>query len=210
MKIGQVISMAKGGELKSVAIKYDSNDIVEFINLAMIELYKRFPLKTSEWLIELQDNVTEYQVPDDKHFMYISSAYQELSQDDNGIDNRLGINDEDDPLAINMVSWDTVQIPVSVTGAYVSIIYVEAPPMIIWDEAGTYLEQKLDLPPQLLEALLHYVGYRAHGSITADIKTESNTYYQRFEASCNRARQLGLVTRESLKSHHKFNHRGYA
>lgn len=210
MTIGNVISMAKGGELKSVAIQYNSNYIVEFINLAMIELYKRFPLKTSEWLIELQDGIIEYKIPDDKNFMYISSAYQELSQDDDVTDNRLGINDEDDPLSINMVSWNVVQIPVSVTGAYISIIYVEAPSIIEWDEAGTYLDKTIDLPPQLIEALLHYIGYRAHGSITANIKTESNTYYQRFEASCNRARQLGLVTRESLKSHHKFHDRGFA
>ena len=203
--------MAQSGELKStLSVKKDGIEVLEFINLGMIELYKRFPLKTGEWLIQLQDSVIEYTVPPEKNFMYISAAYQELPEGDEGIDNRLGINDGDDPMAINMVSWNVAQIPVTVTGAYVSIIYVQAPDYIVWTADGSHLDIELELPPQLLEALLHYIGYRAHASVTAEIKTENNTWYQRFEASCNRARQLGLVTRESLKSHHKFNNRGFA
>jgi len=209
MKISQVLSMVKSGEMKNVAITATSEDIIEYLNIAMIEMYKRFPLKTKEYLIPLQDNVIEYTIPDE-NFMYIAAAYQELPENDTSTDNRLGINDEDDPLAVNMVNWNVVQIPVSITGTYVSIIYVAAPDYIVYDEAGTHLNLTLELPPQLLEALLHYIGYRAHGSVTAEIKSENNTYYQRFEASCNRARTLGLITRESLKSHHKFGKRGFA
>lgn len=210
MKIGDAISMAQSAELKStLSVKKDSRDILEFVNLGLIELHKRFPLKTGEWLIELQDNIIDYTVPADKNFMYISAAYQELKESDNGIDNRIGINDDDDPMAVNMVAWNVIQIPVTITGAYISIIYVQAPDYIEWMPDGSHLEKELELPPQLLEALLHYVGYRAHASVTAEIKTENNTWYQRFEASCNKARQLGLITRESLKSHHKFNDRGF-
>jgi hypothetical protein len=45
----------------------------------------------------------------------------------------------------------------------------------------------------MAEALLHYVGYRAHGSYDADIKTENNTHYMRFEASCKKLKDLGYA-----------------
>jgi hypothetical protein len=37
----------------------------------------------------------------------------------------------------------------------------------------------------MLEALLHYIGYRAHGSINGNVNQENNTHYMRFDKSCN-------------------------
>ena len=54
------------------------------------------------------------------------------------------------------------------------------------------LDEELDLPDQMIEALLHYIGYRAHGAMDANIQTESNTHYMRFEASCTKLRELGV------------------
>ena len=54
------------------------------------------------------------------------------------------------------------------------------------------LDDELDIPEQYIEPLLHYMGYRAHGSMDGNIQTESNTHYMRFEASCNKLKELGV------------------
>lgn len=209
MLVKELIALATSGELKSVAVRNDMDSVVGFINLALIELYKRFPLETDEYLIELLDETTEYVVPDD--FMYMIAAFQEIPVTSDIIDNRIPINDSHNPLSVNMVSWNKVQVPLSIDGAFISIIYASSPTLIIYDDNdATYLDGTLPLPPQLIEAMLHYMGYRAHGSITSELKAEDNTHYQRFEASCKRAQTLGLVTAESLVSHYKFGSRGFA
>jgi hypothetical protein len=66
----------------------------------------------------------------------------------------------------------------------------------------------IPLPPQYIEALFNYVGYRGHGSVTGDIKTENNTHYMRFEKSCNTIEAMGLILTEDLVSY-KFGNRGF-
>ena len=64
-----------------------------------------------------------------------------------------------------------------------------------------YKNATLPVPLQLTEALLHYIGYRAHGAMNGSIEAETNTHYQRFEASCQRAIAQGMYTSDSLEMH---------
>ena len=187
-----VIDMAANGELKNLAVKTDTNAILAYINLGLIELYKRFPLKVNEQIIELQDGVDTYTLPND--CMWIVAAYDEVPEDSTAVVSVVPINEEDNPLSINTVSWNKIQVPLTINGAYISIIYVAAPDTI----DSTMLGDHIDLPPQMLEALLHYVGYRAHGSVDGNVQAENNTHYQRFEASCARIEQRGMITSDDL------------
>jgi len=194
MTVEKVIDLAVKGELKKLAVKDDTDSIISFINLGMIELYKRFPLDTEEVIIELgrvTDNNdsyerisdTVYKLPND--LMYISAAYEEDGTE-------ISINKEDDPLSIMTISWNKIQVPVATSGAYISVIYVKEPELIVNTPAT--LAEDIELPVQLVEALLHYIGYRGHGSIDGNIQAENNTHYQRFEASVQRAKTLGVMT----------------
>jgi len=194
MTVEKVIDLAVKGELKKLAVKDDTDSVISFINLGMIELYKRFPLDTEEVIIELgriTDNNdsyerisdTVYKLPND--LMYISAAYEEDGTE-------IGINREDDPLSIMTISWNKIQVPVATGGAYISVIYVKQPTLIV--NTPEILASDIDLPVQLVEALLHYIGYRGHGSIDGNIQAENNTHYQRFEASVQRAKTLGVMT----------------
>jgi len=196
MTVAEVIDFAVKGELKKIAVKDDTESIVSFINLGMIELYKRFPMDTDEIIITLGEETDEnsgytmidstmYKMPSD--FMYVIGAYEE-----NGIE--ININKEDDPYSIMMVGWNKVQVPVATTGANISIVYVKNPTLIGSDE--TSLAKDIELPATLIEALLHYIGYRGHGSIDGNIQAENNTHYQRFEASVKRAEMLGIVSQD--------------
>jgi len=194
MTVQNVIDMAVSSELKNIAVKDDTTSILNYINLGMIELYKRFPLKVEEWLVTLGDGVIEYTAPGD--LMWIVAAYGEVDEYDTGntVITQLPINDEDNILSVNTISWNKVQIPGSISGSYVSIIYVASPVYIT--EAD--LVNEIELPAQLIEALLHYVGYRAHAAMDGNIQAENSTHYSRFEASCKRVESTGMFTSDTL------------
>lgn len=192
MTVSQVIGMAASGELSTLAVKDDTNIVLGYINLGLIELYKRFPLNVKEHIIELQDGITDYSTPDD--FMWMVEAYGEVEEAGDVKTFQLPVNEETNPDSVNVPGWDTIQVPTATDGAYISIIYVASPEVLT--EAD--LDNRIPVPAQMVEALLHYVGYRAHGALDGNIQAENSTHYQRFEASCNRIEQRGMLTVDGL------------
>jgi len=205
MTIAEVVSLAQNGELKSIAVKNDLSAVIGFINLGLIELYKRFPLNIKEVIIDISDPlVTEYQLPTD--FMWIVTAYGEVPSNSPVVRlKHLPINSEDDVYSINTIGWNTVQIPSSVPGNAVSIMYVAEPPVFTVNDTAL----DIPIPSQMIEALLNYIGYRGHGSIKGDIKAESNTHYRRFEASVARLIAEGMFNEESIEMKTKLGDRGF-
>ncbi len=198
MTANEVIALARVGELSklSIAIKDDNTVLFGFINLGLVELYKRFPLKNDEAIVTLRDGKTIYKLdgtdPDvsmGEPFMYLLGAYEDGTDNDFSASVlSLPINEEDNIYSVNSISYNSIQIPLVTTGAYISLIYVAKPTKV----TALTLNEELDLPDQMIEALLHYIGYRAHGAMDANIQTESNTHYMRFEASCNKLKELGV------------------
>ena len=56
---------------------------------------------------------------------------------------------------------------------------------------GAAAEADVALPTVLLEPLLHYIGYRAHGAVNGSIQAENSTHYTRYEAACNKVLEMG-------------------
>ena len=193
--------MAKAGELKNLVL--DTDTILAALNLGIIELYKRFPLRVEEAIVTLGNKEyykmdgtdPDVDMPTDAPYMWIVRAYGEVPMDCDVSVNELPINDEDNILSINTVNWCTIQVPASIDNETISLIYVAAPVLLT---AGD-LNKTLPIPPQLYEALLHYVGYRAHGALDGNIQAENSTHYQRFEASCQRAKESGMYTTDSME-----------
>lgn len=193
--------MAKAGELKNLVL--DTDTILAALNLGIIELYKRFPLRVEEAIVTLGNKEyykmdgtdPDVDMPTDAPYMWIVRAYGEVPMDCDVSVNELPINDEDNLLSINTVNWCTIQVPAGIDNETISLIYVAAPVLLT---AGD-LNKTLPIPPQLYEALLHYVGYRAHGALDGNIQAENSTHYQRFEASCQRAKESGMYTTDSME-----------
>lgn len=203
MTIEQVIELAKVSELNGLAVANNTTAILGFLNLGMLELYKRFSLKVEETIVELQDMVDVYTMP--SNYMWIVAAYGEVDIRSNETVNELPINEEDNPLSINTVGWNKIQVPLSVTGAYVSVIYVARPEMYL--EAD--LDVEVDLPPQMLEPLLAYIGYRANATIDSGVQTEDNAWYIRFDSSCNKIRQESMINSDDMFMTNRLSKRGF-
>jgi hypothetical protein len=194
MLVSDVINDAKYGELQQLAIKNDDAAILSFLNLGVLELYKRFCLRTEEAIVSLSAIDTIYPLDpalpnvdmvSDCDLLYIIGIY-----DEDG--NIVEMNNEDEPLSVLTPSYDTLQVPNPADNTYLSVIYSATPTRLV-DTTS-----KLKLPPSLYEALLHYIGYRGHGSIDGNTSTENNTHYMRFDKSCEAARAYGLVTADEI------------
>lgn len=204
MTIQEAIDFAKRGKLKNSNIVNDDAAILVALNLGIVELYKRFPLQVDEAIISLRDAKTEYKLdgtdadvsmPSNSQFMWAVAAYQEVEDaiDETKITTKqIPINEEENPLSIQTVAWNAVQVPVVNAGAYISIIYVAVPKLITADN----LNATLPLPPQMLEPLMEYMCYQANSTLDAEIDTDK--YYQRFEASCSKVELRGMITSDDL------------
>jgi len=188
MTVQDFITLVRYSELNNIAVGSNTDAIIAFINLGMIELYTRFPVKVEEHIVTLQDGVTDYEMP--TNFMYPLEAFGETPEE-NSVDLvRVSINEEDDPYSIFFPDWNTVQIPLVTTGAHISIIYVAKP--IPLANTPEDLATELELPATLLDALASYVGYRGHLGVRGDGEAENNAHWIRFDRNCKKARELGV------------------
>lgn len=203
MTVKQVIDLAKASELTGLPAASKDETVLGFINLGVLELYKRFTLSVEEWIIALEDGQSYYTAPED--FMWIIAAYGEVGMDSVQEVNVLPVNEEDNPLSINTVGWNKVQVPLSVTGAYVSIIYAATPEVY----SVTDMDKTVNIPPQMIEALLAYIGWRANSTIDTGIQTEDTVWYNRFESSCSRLEVKGFINANDVVMTNRLNMRGF-
>jgi hypothetical protein len=208
MRVDDLVQMAQNSELRTLAVAQDEKIVIGYINLGLVELYKRFPIETKEVLITLEGDSEIYILPED--CMYLIAAYGEIPEYSSMLVNELPINEESNPLSINTVAWNKIQVPASIEGQVISLIYAASPELIRYDEeTGAHNYQDIPLPASLIEALLHYVGYRAHAAVDGNIQAENSTHYTRFEASCNRVESLGTFTRDELCMDSRIADRGF-
>lgn len=213
MLLTTILDQARNGELKSLSTKDKTDEVViGYVNSAIAALYTRFSIKTEEALVTLRTNKTIYSldatdgdvlvngspIPADD-VLGIISAFDELGSS-------LPINDPNQPYGIYTPSYNAVQIPYSVDGAYISIIYRQNPTLLVAEDivdaegALNVLTTNVEIPMQLLEPLLHFIGYRAHGSVDGMIEKENNTHYMRFKGACAEVEALGVMTYDSMPS----------
>lgn len=203
MTVRQIIDLAKNSELNGLKVGEKDDVVLGWINLGVLELYKRFQLRVNEYIIALEEGVDIYKMPGD--FMWLVAAYGEVDIRSSEEVNVLAVNEEDNSLSINTVGWNKIQVPASIGGAYISIIYVASP--------DTYtlvdINEEVDLPPQMIEALLAYVGYKANATIDSGVQTEDNAWYARFEASCNKLKEYGMENGDDMFMSKRLSTRGF-
>lgn len=204
MLIQDVINLAKNGELRNLALKDDVEAVLGYINLGMVEMYKRFPLNVDELIIPHVVGAPVYTMPD--NYMWVVSAYGSIIKDNVIELSELAINEEDNEYSVNTVSWNQVQLSSGIATGDVSIVYVAAPTVYTEEDLGSHI----GLPPQMIEPLLHFVGYRGHGSVDGNIQAEHNTHYQRFEASCKRIKMEGMLSTDDVSMSKRIVDRGFA
>ena len=192
MIIQDVVDTARYSELSGSSLKDNVEAIILFLNAGLLELHKRFQLDTNEHIITVTEGVDIYPLPED--FLHLVDVYGEVVEGSLDAPPRLPVNDNGNPYSVFLPSYKELQVPRIMVGDKLSVIYAAVPTTYTVDDLGVDLQ----LPPALIEPLLHYIGYKAHLGIRGDAQAETNTHYLRFDRSCSKARELGIA--QSLDS----------
>ena len=203
MTLQSIIDLAQNTELKQLSLKNDIDTVISYINLGILELYKRFPIETKEEMITLVEGVDIYTMPDD--YMYIVAAYDEVPEASSTYVHSLPINEEDNILSVNTVTYNKVQVPLTTEGAYISIIYVAYPPMY----SNADLDTEVAVPRAMLEPLLAYIGYKAKSSLDNMPQSENNVFYRQWEMACDKVDRLGVFSRDDMGMTERVTDRGF-
>ncbi len=204
MTAQEIINLSVAGELKSLAIKSDTTAVIGFLNLGLIELYKKFSLSTKEYVVTLVGGVTNYTMPND--FMWLVGAYEHTVNNDGSYTiSKLMINEADNSLSINMTGWNTVQIPFIVPGYQISLTYVAQPVLV----TEATLNSIVEIPAQLIAALLSYMAYRAFLGVDGKQQSEQSNHYKMFELEIQKVVNGGMITTDNLSMYERIKNKGF-
>lgn len=205
MIVQDIINAARYSEVGNTAIKDNTDAILTFMNLGLLELHKRFPLRVEQTVLTLSNTTTTFNLP--STFMYPLAAYGEDKDGNIDMEHVLPINDESNPESIFFSTFKQVQVPDTLDGSSAVIVFAAKPDRYTADD----LNIELDLPETLIEPLLHYIGYKAQLGIRGDAQAENNAHWLRFDRSCKQAQDLGVAyPMDSWKMATRIYDRGFA
>lgn len=209
MKVSEFISLAKASVLKQLQL--DDADILAFINLAVLQVYKRFPINEREQLVQLKEFHNFYELNDD--FMSLVSAFtpQKYLKDDEGIligftDDKIvsiGANDDNDPNSFHTPTPGRGMVNYPSEGQPITLIYRAGIKEIQSDE----LEEELKITQQYIEPLLMYLGYLGYMSINSTTGV-GDGFLTKYNISCASLQKNGVANMDS-NSNIKLHMRGF-
>lgn len=212
MLISELVTLLRAGKLKNVAVGTDTASVIGFINLAVLEIHKRFDILLPDAIVTLVDGTLNYTLDGvdtnvsidltDKELLHILSI---TSRDEEGNDVDYLINQKQKDTVIT-TSHNSIKLYdrmyEDLYEKILTVIYKASPKFLVADT------ETFPLPPQFINAVSLYVAYEAQCSIKAGLKDENNTHYMRFENECNRLNLEGLFNTDDLSSS-KFKTRGF-
>ena len=208
MIISEAIDLLQETELKQLKLKVDKAVVTGFLNSAILAIYKRFNLWEAEASITIAAATTLYDLDgvdanvtidlSDHQFLFTEEVWL-IADETYEEDEKLTINDRRAINGVHTPKFNRIRISnhddtVLLTDRVLKVIYRGAPLSLTNEKAV------IPLPPQFQEPLFHYVGFRAHGSVKGDEKSENNTHFRRFEKSCDRIVFDGLYNQDSMTS----------
>ena len=207
MIASEIIELAQNTELKQLGIKNSPEVVLNYINLGILEIHKKFSLIQQEAIITVENGTTIYTLNaldsnvsidlSNVEFLVVDAVYNEDGD-------KLDINDEEKEESVTTPSFNVVEIPASdiFDNKQLSVIYRATPKFL------TSVDNVVNLPIQFLEPLLKYIEYKAKSSLSATPATETTAYYNKFLNACNEVELKSLITSDSLNCT-KFNQRGF-
>ena len=201
MRLNEIINILKTTELKQIVVGEDDEFVLSLLNMAMIEIYAKLDILQEEQIIKLQDDITRYRLQDNSQ--RVIQVHRGRYYDD--VMEEIGINDINDNESVFTPQPYVMHVPKPATGEFLSVTQTVIPPFITKDNVSTV---DIIVPPQLLECIVNYCGYRAYISMNGDQQTESSSHYNRYMRSIQEVRKNGL-TQQSMLTNVKQVERGF-
>lgn len=214
LSYSELTQLSVGGEPQGVINSANQANIITHLNLGLLELYKRFPIKLNSVSIQQTLGITNYVLDssyavtnpkstDDVAFpKYIIDSAEAPFTDDvlmidrivDELNEELPFNDENYSNSIITLDYNVINVPEPELEYLITVSYRATPPKIAIDTFDADTTQ-IPIGSQYLEALINFIAYRCFASFSQN-SPETVNYYQRFEMACNLIRREGLVYKD--------------
>lgn len=183
MTIQDIITLAKV-RLQNLAVTKNYDALILFINLGVGELYRRFNLSIKSETIPTNKDLALYEVktPDISLLLTVFDKYgRELNQSD-------VVNSNE--WEYKIVNYRSFVLNKPFDG-YLYALY-KASPVTYMD-----VEDEVDLPDAMMDALLAYISYMAHSTISSPSsmlsrgQADADIHFARFTSACNELEMQG-------------------
>lgn len=178
MKVQELIDLARI-RLQSLQVSENTNALISFINLGMNELYRKFNLAIRSETITVNSDLALYELRNDDVQMLLTiynKFGRELTQSD-----VLDSMDYD----YKIVNYRSFLLRKPFDG-YLYAVYKATPTKLV------DVNDTVDLPDSMVNALLTYVAYMANNTINRDNQQEAANQYQIFRDLCTELDMQGF------------------
>ena len=178
MKVQELIDLAKV-RLQNLQVSNNTDVLISFINLGMNELYRKFNLSIKSETINVSTDLALYELRNEDVEMLLAiydKFGRELRQSD-----VLDSMDYD----YKVVNYRSFLLRKPFEG-YLYAVY-KASPVKLVDVNDT-----VDLPESMVNALLTYIAYMANNTINRDNQQEAANQYQIFRDLCTELDMQGF------------------
>jgi hypothetical protein len=224
LSYGNLSNLSIGGSGSGTVPDKNKDRVVSCVNQALMKLYTKFVLSEKELTLETFANIMNYplrEIHADTNSDNTAKKYIRDTEWDkfdggvikvlevfNEIGDEIPLNRKDDPNSMFMPYIDTLQIPYARTGDVYFVQYQAKHAKLSADN----LDQEVNIPFSLTEALSDYVAYAAISPMNGpDHSAKAFEYLQKFELQCEQVSQKDLVNSSVVSTiTNKFEDRGFA
>lgn len=221
---GELSNLSIGTEGSGAIEEFNQPKVILYVNEALTRLYAKFVLSSKTIFLEMVENIVFYHLDpkfsetgwdkDVTDFPYIKDLGKERFEGDvikvtEVYDNwgrELPVNDPEKPLSVFTPQNKVLQVPYSWNGQVLSVTYQAKHHNLNEEE----LDQVVEIPSVLEEALRAYVAYKIYGNMnTQESIVVSQQHLARFDEICAHAVEFDLVNSSYSPTNTVFNKRGW-
>jgi len=197
MQVSEIVKHIKYGDLSNLGVSknLDSTDpakvakaeeqIISYINLGLIELYKRFNISIQAEIVQTDPLVSTYTLRN-KNIAKILNVY-----DASGYELKFQELAYQENYDIKEIGYLTYLFK-NPKEEEVAFVYKGMP------ETVTSVTEDTQLPKVMLEALVNYIGQRAYASVGGTKQEDQTLYFNKFNESCKVLENHGYFKGDDL------------
>jgi len=207
MRLKELFDILKNTELKQIIIGEDDQQVLDLLNLSLIEVYGKFNILQEEQIIVIEEGRTRYRLQDNSQRVlqvyYRDIKKNPLMGEDAFIE--IPINDINCEESVFTPQPYVLHIPNPDAGRIYSVMQTVVPPYLTKENIDTV---DFLIPPQYIDPIMNYAGYRGYKSMNGDENSEIGSHYRAYMQSCNEVYKKGMVN-YSMLTNTKLTERGF-
>lgn len=198
--IGDVYS---DDEVTSVQVT-NRRTLISYLNQAILAVHSKFNIIQKEFILNNTVNNSTHDIPVDFLFA-LNAAFEDGREIPLNNERKYIVDDTDECVSVLFPAQFKALVkgtdPLGLTR--ISLTYVARPEKIKSES------QYIDLSEVFNEPIYNYIAYKAYAAQNGGIQETNNTFFLRYNNSCNHIELMGMTNQDNLDSNIKLDERGF-